>query len=93
MINEVKIINDYQFQDMIISALRYALYRHTYIFEETLNWIRNNNIVINERVKQVMLNDIEKRFDDGDFVLGERNDLSYFRDWLLNLQVKKEVNK
>lgn len=93
MINEIKVINDYQFQDMIISALRYALYRHTYIFEETLSWIRNNNIVINERVRQVMLNDIEKRFDDGDFVLGERESLLYFREWLLKFQVKKEVNK
>lgn len=93
MINEIKIINDYQFQDMIISALRYALYRHTYIFEETLSWIRNNNIVINERVKQVMLNDIEKRYDDGDFILGERDNLNYFRDWLLKFQVKKEASK
>ena len=40
-----------------------------------------------------MLNDIEKRFDDGDFVLGEREGLAYFREWLLKFQVKKEVNK
>ena len=93
MINEIKVINDYQFQDMIISALRYALYIHTYIFEETLSWIKNNNIVINERVRQVMLNDIEKRFDDGDLVLGERDNLIYFREWLLRFQAKKEVNR
>lgn len=93
MINEIKVINDYQFQDMIISALRYALYRHTYIFEETLSWIKNNNIVINERVRQVMLNDIKKRFDDGDLVLGERDNLIYFREWLLRFQAKKEVNR
>lgn len=93
MTNEIKLVNDYQLQDIVISALRYALYRHTYIFDETLSWIRNNNIVINERIRQVMLNDIEKRFDDGDFVLGEREGLAYFREWLLKFQVKKEVNK
>jgi len=93
MINEINLINDYQLQDMIISALRYALYRHTYIFEETLSWIKNNNIVINEGVRQVMLNDIEKRFDDGDLVLGERDNLICFREWLLKFQVKKEVNR
>ena len=93
MTNEIKLVNDYQLQDIVISALRYALYRHTYIFDETLSWIRNNNIVINERIRQVMLNDIEKRFDDGDFVLGERESLICFREWLLKFQVKKEVNK
>lgn len=88
MINEIKLVNDYQFQDMIISALRYALYRHTYILDETIDWIKNNNIVINERVKQVMLSDIERRFDDGGLEIYERDRLAYFRDWLIKFTIK-----
>lgn len=88
MNNEIKLINDYQFQDIVISALRYALYRHTYILDETIDWIKNNNIVINERVKQVMLNDIERRFDDGGLEIYERDRLAYFRDWLIKFTIK-----
>lgn len=88
MNNEIKLINDYQFQDIVISALRYALYRHTYILDETIDWIKNNNIVINERVKQVMLNDIKRRFDDGGLEIYERDRLAYFRDWLIRFTIK-----
>lgn len=88
MNNEIKLINDYQFQDIVISALRYSLYRHTYILDETIDWIKNNNIVINERVKQVMLNDIERRFDDGGLEIYERDRLAYFRDWLIKFTIK-----
>lgn len=88
MNNEIRLINDYQFQDIVISSLRYALYRHTYIFEETIDWIKNNNIVINERVKQVMLNDIERRFDDGGLENYERDILNRFRDWLIRFTIK-----
>lgn len=93
MINEITLINDYQFQDIVISALRYALYRHTYILEETINWIRNNKKIINNRVKQVMLNDIERRFDDEKLEIYEYQSLKSFRDWLINLSVKDEVSK
>ena len=88
MNNEIKLINDYQFQDIVISALRYALFRHTYIFDETIDWIKNNNIVINERVKQVMLNDIERRFDNGGLEIYERDRLASFRDWLMRFTIK-----
>ena len=90
--NEIIIKNDYMFQDIVISALRYALYRHTYIFNETIAWIRNNSEIINQRVKQVMLNDIERRFDDENLQYNEFSELTLFRDWLMNYQTK-EVNK
>ena len=90
--NKITLKNDYIFQDMVISALRYALYRHTYIFNEILSWITHNSEIINQRLKQVMLNDIERRFDDRDLQYNEFSELTLFRDWLMNYQTK-EVSK
>ena len=50
---------DYELQDMIISALRYAIGRRTYITEETCSFIKNHPEIINNRVKTVMLRDLE----------------------------------
>ena len=90
--NEITLKNDYIFQDVVISALRYALYRHTYIFNETIAWIRNNSEIINQRVKQVILNDIDRRFDDENLYCNEVSELTLFRDWLMNYPTK-EVSK
>lgn len=50
---------DYVLRDMIISALRYALGRRTYITAETSEFIIENKAIIDSRMKQVMLSDIE----------------------------------
>lgn len=49
-------------KDMIISALRYALGRMTYITGETAEFIRRYPELIDERVKGVMLRDLEEYF-------------------------------
>lgn len=51
------------FQDMMISALRYALGRKSYITEETANFIKEYPNLIDSRVKQVMIKDIEEYED------------------------------
>ena len=47
---------------MIISALRYALGRRTYITSETAEFIKRYPELIDERVKSVMLRDLEEYF-------------------------------
>lgn len=59
--DEIKV--DYVLKDMIISALRYALGRRTYITHETAEFIMENPNLIDSRVKTVMIRDIEEYFD------------------------------
>ena len=56
--------NQYDFQDIVISALRYALGRRTYITLSTVDFIKEYPEIIDERVKQVMLRDLEDYFED-----------------------------
>ena len=49
-------------KDMIISALRYSLGRRTYITSETVEFIKRYPELIDERVKDVMLKDLEEYF-------------------------------
>ena len=50
-------ISDYE--HMLISALRYALGRRTYIVETTVNYIIKELPKLSERCKQIMIYDIE----------------------------------
>lgn len=59
--DEIKV--DYVLKDMIISALRYALGRRTYITQETAEFIMENPNLIDDRVKTVMIRDIDEYFD------------------------------
>lgn len=53
------------FEDICICALRYALRRHTYVVQEVCEFIINNaDIIIDDRVKGVMLRDIKGRLDE-----------------------------
>lgn len=85
---------DRDLKDMIISALRYSIGRKTYITEETCSYIKNHPELIDERVKMVMLNDLEdiyRYYDKNDEV-----DLPEFlklKKWLEDLDVKYEINK
>ena len=51
--------NNYALQNIVISALRYALPRHTYIVSETCDFIMEHGALLDERVINVMLRDIE----------------------------------
>lgn len=52
----IKDVHD--FQDIVISALRYALGRRTYITKATADFIKEYPEIIDGRVKKVMLNDL-----------------------------------
>ena len=79
---------DRDLKDMIISALRYSIDRKTYITEETCSYIKNHPELIDERVKMVMLKDLEdiyRYYDENDEV-----DLPEFlklKKWLEDLEV------
>lgn len=53
---------------MLVSAVRYALGRHTYIVNWTCEFISNNLHLITDNDKQVMIRDIkdQERFGYGD---------------------------
>lgn len=50
-------------KDIVISSLRYALGRRTYITGLTVDFIMNNPDLIDDRVRQVMKEDLEEYFD------------------------------
>lgn len=79
---------DYELKDMIISALRYAIGRKTYITEETCSFIKKHPELIDKRVKEVMLRDLK----DLDMYYKETDtDYPIFKsleNWLINLEVK-----
>lgn len=73
---------DYDLKDIVICALRYAIGRKTYVTEEVCDYIKEHPELIDERVKTVMLRDLE----DLDKYY-EKNDIDYvifnnLRKWL-----------
>ena len=58
-----EIKNIYTFQDMMVSSLRYALGRRTYMVEETAEFIKSYPDLISKRIKAVMLNDLNEYFN------------------------------
>lgn len=53
----VSVILDYRFKDIIISALRYVLGSHTYIVDETCEWIEEHLHLLDDRTLNVMIRD------------------------------------
>ena len=53
---------DRDLKDIVRSALRYALGRRTYITGQTSDFIRKHPELIDERVKEVMIKDLEEYF-------------------------------
>lgn len=51
---------DRDLKDMLISALRYALPRHTYMVDLTCSYIKSHGELLDERVIDVMLRDIDE---------------------------------
>ena len=55
---------DSNLQDMVISAVRYAIGRKTYITGQTVDFIINNPDLIDNRVKKILLKDLSYYFDN-----------------------------
>ena len=81
--------NNSEFKNIIISAFRYAIGRHTYILDETLEFIEEHPTLIDERVKYVMLRDIDNRLSEWDNHWEmDKERIIEFQKWLLELEVK-----
>ena len=81
--------NNSEFKNIIISAFRYAIGRHTYILDETLEFIEEHPKVIDERVKYVMLREIDNRLSEwDDHWEMDKERIIQFQKWLLELEVK-----
>lgn len=82
------------FRDVIISAFRYDIHRHTYAFKETMDFLLNLSPneqlgILNDRVCVVLLADIESRLDDEDLLDFERVDLLHFKDFIIDIHFNK----
>lgn len=90
-------VNRRDFEDICISALRYALYRHTYVLDATIDFIMTNaDSIFNERVFGVMLRDVDERLRewtrDEHFQLVHQMDyecIESFKDWMENYGEEK----
>lgn len=81
--------NNSEFKNIIISAFRYAIGRHTYILDETLEFIEEHPKIIDERVKYVMLREIDNRLSEwDDHWEMDKERIIEFQKWLLELEVK-----
>ena len=76
---------DNDLRDIFISALRYSLYRKTYVFEETIYYIMNNQRILDERTAGVMLKDVNNRIAEGKLEDFEMTILIDFRNALKEL--------
>lgn len=76
---------DNDLRDIFISALRYSLYRKTYVFTETISYIMKNQRILDERTARVMLKDVENRITEGNLEDFEINILEDFRSVLKEL--------
>lgn len=73
-------------RDIVISALRYAIGRKTYVTLSTCDFIMKNSRMIDKHMKDVMLNDL-KNIDD----YYDKDDCDYkifikFKEWLEDLE-------
>lgn len=82
-------LEKWELQDLFICALRYALYRHSYVVGEICNIIKSVPEIQNNRVTNVMLRDIQERLDNWDYTISsfemERDTILKLKDWLLKL--------
>ena len=61
MAKKVPIKLDGDFKDIIISALRYAIPRHTYIVDSTCSWIEAHPYLLDQRMIGIMKQDVKKQ--------------------------------
>lgn len=83
-------------KDMIISALRYSLGRRTYITSETAEFIKRYPELIDERVKSVMLKDLEEYFQKREsFKFDDECDFNTWKslyNWLERVDTNEKDN-
>lgn len=84
-------------RDMIISALRYSLGRRTYITDETAKFIKRYPRLIDERMRDVMLKDLEKYFREREsFKFDDECDFNTWKslyNWLKGLEEDERKRK
>lgn len=85
-----KVISDIDndFGDIMIMALRYALGRRTYVTSEVCDFIKQNIKHVNNRVRDVMIRDIEeyKSKREQGFINDDPCDEYNFTDLLVSLE-------
>lgn len=84
-------------KNIVISALRYALGRRTYITQETAEFIMNNPDLIDERVCIVMLRDLGRYFEDRKLWEYKDDECDYqswlaLQNWLFKISKEKGFN-
>lgn len=84
---------NYKLQDIVICALRYAIGRKTYVTSEVCEFIMQQPNLIDDRVKTIMLRDLENldeyyKTDDIDYL-----QFDTLRKWLNSIDVDTEVEK
>ena len=84
---------DYKLQDIVLCALRYAIGRKTYVTSEVCEFIMQHSNLIDDRVKTIMLRDLENldeyyKIDDIDYL-----QFDTLRKWLNSIDVDMEVEK
>lgn len=84
-------------KNIVISALRYALGRKTYITQETAEFIMSNPDLIDERVCIVMLRDIGRYFEDRELWQYKDDECDYkswlaLQNWLFKIAKEKDFN-
>lgn len=83
------VVEKREFEDICISALRYCLYRHSYILDSTLDFIeKHSDEVMSKRVWNVMFHDVNNRLRDLSSTDDELWKFDYerikiFKDWLV----------
>ncbi len=88
---------DRDLRDIVISAVRYALGRRTMISSITVDYIMTHSELIDERVKQVLLRDLENYLDTWKCgkQIDDRCDYDIwllFKKWLEKLEVESGKN-
>ena len=84
---------NYELQDIVLCALRYAIGRKTYVTSEVCEFIMQHSNLIDDRVKTIMLRDLENldeyyKTDDIDYL-----QFDTLRKWLNSIDVDMEVEK
>lgn len=72
---------DFELQDIVICALRYALRRKTYITYATADFIMKNPELIDERVRAVMIRDLTEYFAEREISEWKDDECDY-QSWL-----------
>ena len=73
---------DGSFGDIMVMSLRYTLGRHTYAVKEVCDFIKENKVHIDNRVKSVILKDLETylKAHEFDMFVGAECDTAVYKN-------------